>query len=273
MKSEHSINYTDSISLRKYVAVLFLISVPFWLLGAYAKGLSRFLPAGLPISALQLICPLITVAILSRFTMTPDERKRLWLRVIRPNRLRPLWWCIPALLVMPLAIVASLVTMGLLGWHVPAPHVDLGAIILMYVIYSVATIGEEVGWTTYLTDPLQSRYGALGAAIVIGSVWSVWHFIPWAQGGHTLSWILAQGAVTLLARIFMVWIYNNSGHSLISSLLFHASINVAQLFPTNGPSLYHPEVTSAVLIVAAVLVIWKFGPRTLTAPSSTSSAR
>ncbi len=263
---ERSDKRTGSISGKKYIIVLFLTSAPFWLLGGYASGLSRFLPAGLPISALQFVCPLLTVVILGRFTMTPGDRKLLWYKVVHLRGLHPWRWYLPALLVMPLAIAASIACMKLLGWHVPAPQVDLVAVALVYLVYLVAAIGEEVGWTIYLTDALQSRYGALGAAVAIGSIWSVWHFIPWAQGGHTLNWILAQGAVTLLGRIFIVWIYNNSGRSIVSAVLFHASMNAAELFPTNGPSLYHPEVTAVVLAIGIGLFIWKYSAKTLSGP-------
>jgi membrane protease YdiL (CAAX protease family) len=50
-------------------------------------------------------------------------------------------------------------------------------------------LGEELGWSGYAIDLLQARWGALGAGILLGSVWAVWHFVPLAQVHRSPGWI------------------------------------------------------------------------------------
>ena len=50
----------------------------------------------------------------------------------------------------------------------------------VFVIIFVILAGvEETGWSGYATEPLQSRHGLLGAGLILGVVWAVWHIIPY----------------------------------------------------------------------------------------------
>lgn len=39
----------------------------------------------------------------------------------------------------------------------------------------IAGLGEEPGWRGFALPRLQSKYGPLGATIVLGTVWAIWH--------------------------------------------------------------------------------------------------
>jgi hypothetical protein len=71
-------------------------------------------------------------------------------------------------------------------------------------------------------------------------------------------------------RVLMVWLYNNTGKSVFTVALYHASANVSTktIFP--GGSYHAERIISLILVVAAGLVALVWGPRTLTARHSRS---
>jgi hypothetical protein len=104
--------------------------------------------------------------------------------------------------------------------------------------------------------------GVLGAGLSIGTVWAIWHIVPWWLGqGHAIWWVLGQTLATIAMRVTMVWIYARGGQSLALAILFHAMINTSySLFPNQG-SHYNPLVIAAILamtvsVIAAIDSLW-----------------
>jgi hypothetical protein len=48
----------------KFFLLVIVLSIPFWILGAMADDLTKFLPVKLPISSLMAFCPLLAAIIL-----------------------------------------------------------------------------------------------------------------------------------------------------------------------------------------------------------------
>jgi len=94
-------------------------------------------------------------------------------------------------------------------------------------MFLITGIGEELGWMGYAIDPMQNRWGALKASIILGLVWSLFHFIPDLQNRQTADWILWHRLRTVAFRILIVWVYNNTGKSVFSAILFHAVNNLS----------------------------------------------
>ena len=63
----------------------------------------------------------------------------------------------------------------------PVPALSLLSIILFFIACFIGANGEEIGWSGYIISPLQNKYLALKASIVLGIIWAVWYFIPWSQ--------------------------------------------------------------------------------------------
>ena len=87
--------------------------------------------------------------------------------------------------------------------------------------------GEEFGWRGFLLQRVQPRLGMLGASMLIGVVSSVWHlplfFITGTAQSHLPFALFAVRTVSL--SIISTWLYNGTKRSLLSVLLFHASLN------------------------------------------------
>ena len=58
-------------------------------------------------------------------------------------------------------MVLSYVLMRLTGVPVPIPQFTAPAALVLALAFFVAALGEELGWSGYVIDPMQKRWGAL----------------------------------------------------------------------------------------------------------------
>jgi membrane protease YdiL (CAAX protease family) len=243
-----------------YVALTFALSIPFWIAGALTN--IQLLPA-IPVSALGLVCVVGAAAILVCRENGRAGVVALLKRSFDFKRVRATIWYVPIILLMPCIMVLSYVFMRRMGVAMPAPQFSFATTLILFVVFFIAAIGEELGWSGYAIDPLQERFGALGGALLLGAVWAVWHVIPLLSVQRSLVWIAWWSLGTVAMRVIIVWLYNNTGRSVFVAVLFHAMINLTwQLFPVNGSS-YDPRVTGVITAAVAVFVVIVWGPRTL----------
>lgn len=140
------------------------------------------------------------------------------------------------------------------------------------IITFAVQIWEEGGWSGYAVPNLQKRFGALRAALILGSLWGLFHLPVFLVPGQIfdqrvgLITIIVQLVVTMIAgvllRIIMNWVFNNTKGSILIAILFHSSLDAS-----NGGSAYITHLLSAsqlgvyglatilVPLVAAVLLL------------------
>jgi uncharacterized protein len=238
---------------------VFVLSIPFWLVGA-ATGV-QLLP-GLPVAALMFICP-VTAALICVYkeSKTPGVTQLLK-RSFDFERIRPRIWYVPIILLMPGVMVLSYGLMRLMGVELPAPHFTVSAALVMLVAFFVPALAEELGWSGYAIDRMQHRWNALAASILLGSVWAAWHIVPFFQAHRSAAWIAWQCLFTVGARVLLVWIYNNTGKSVFAATVCHAMSNVSIFLPNYG-SYYDPRFSGLFAIFGAAIVTVIWGPRTL----------
>ena len=97
-------------------------------------------------------------------------------------------------------------------------------------------LSEELGWRGFLLPRLQSKIGYMGAAIVIGFLWSAWHLYPetlallWTDGWDAF-WVKEQATLriylseTISACLIMAWLFNRSKGSIFLMIVLHSSSN------------------------------------------------
>jgi membrane protease YdiL (CAAX protease family) len=222
----------------------------------------EWFPTKLPLSALQVVCPLIAALILVHREDGIRGISRLLARVFSYRTIKPTWY-VPILLVMPTIYLLAYGAQGLLGRPLSQWEIPYLTIPMLFVTFFIAAAAEELGWMGYAFDPIQAWWGALRAAIGLGVVWAFFHLVADLQGAHGLGWIAWHrfGAVAL--RVLIVWAYNNTGRSVLAAVLLHATDNVSwQLTPING-SQYDPALTAPITAGAAVIVTFLWGTKTL----------
>ena len=151
----------------------------------------------------------------------------------------------------------------LMGTPIPAPEIAFLPSLALFIAFFIGALGEELGWSGYVIDPMQRRWGALRASIVLGGVWAVYHFVALMQVHRSADWIVGWSVGTVAARVMTVWLYNNTGKSVFATVLFHTTLNLGwQLYPAHG-SFFNPGVTGSIMAVVAAIVVAVWGPQTL----------
>jgi membrane protease YdiL (CAAX protease family) len=247
-------------STMKYLVFLLLtllLSAPFYFWGAYypVDGL----PFGLPISFLMIFVPFFLSLAYAWKENGTKGILFLFKSILDINSAKR-WSILFCLACMPLVALLSYLTMKLFSLPLPAETmIPYNEIPLMLLLYFLGAIPEEFGWTSTLTGPLTKAYGPLKAGIIIGSVWGVWHIIPWSWA-HPPAWIAGMCLLNILMRIAMVYAYMYGGKSLFAALVFHTMINVATgIFPNHGSHIntWVFNVWMAVLLFLTVYFVSK----------------
>lgn len=262
-----SVRHTATSTKRSpwtFFVLVFVLSIPFAVLGAFSDlSFPKELGLNIPISGLMLVCPLIAAVILIYREERLPGVGSLLRCIFDLRRVKHKIWYLPTFLLMPLVMVLLYGALRLTGQPLPAPHISLQTLLLLpilFVAFFLGAIGEEVGWTGYATDPLLARWTALGGALIVGSVWALWHTITYIEAHNAPRWTVAQTLGTIVLRIFIVWLYNNTEHSLFIAISFHSMVNVSEsMF---GPQ-YNPVLSLAIMAAIAVLVVFLWGPKTL----------
>ena len=250
--------------LRFFLTVVAL-SIPFAWLGAVTD---LQLYPGIPVAALAFVCPVSAAALLSYRENGAAAVSALLRRAFDFRRIRAKVWYLPTVLLMPGVTVAASGLMRAMRSPLPTPRFPIPGAFILFLAFLVAALGEELGWSGYALDPMQKRWSALQASVVLGVVWALWHVIAMVEAGQSPAWI-AWGCLDMLGtRVLMVWLYNNTGKSVFAVALYHAiaNLSVKSMFPGGS---YEAERLIALILAATaatVTIIW--GPRTLTRASS-----
>jgi uncharacterized protein len=255
----------------QYFGLVLLISIPFWVLGYFANDITKNLPIRLPISALMAVCPLIAAVILTYQNSNTKSKSTsitvLLQQVMDYKKIQDQKWYWVILFLIPIITVISYALVQLTSTPnqlIPTQPISLIGIILFTILFFVGAIGEEIGWSGYIINPLQQEYGALKASIILGSYWAIWHIIPYNQAGQSVSWIFWQCTGTVFLRIIMVWIFNNTGKSVLGMIVFHTMINISPYLIPDYGSRYNPFIFTVLLIIISLWIITYWNSPTLT---------
>ena len=250
-----------------WVAILAALSVvgllPFY---AFVPDLSKF-TGNLPPAELALLgigVELAAVgpslaAILVAWRMPGAGGARSLFRQFTHWRVHPIWYLVALLLPVPILLGADVIWMALgkqsLVWlRVPsAVPFTIGAAL-------VPPLGEEFGWRGFAQPRLQSRIGALWAAVIVGTLWSTWHLWPLVVPGGAKLFLpsdVAQTYIRLISTaVIYAWIYNSTGGSLPAVMVAHAAHNIDSSFiPGASIDPMHLDPLLGALGYAAVAII------------------
>ena len=139
-------------------------------------------------------------------------------------------------------------------------------LLVIAVPVTLSTFGEEYGWRGYLL-PRLLPLGEIRASVLLGMIWGVWD-LPLLLAGLNYPgvniWlaIIIFTFVTVALSFTYTWFYVASSGSVLVAAVFHASTNqfsdsfwVPPLL--SGVNPFAPSLTSAVLIMALVVVVYR----------------
>jgi uncharacterized protein len=249
-----------------FFGLVFILAVPFWLIGPVVQQrlIPNDTPINLPLSALQFVCPTLAAAILVSRQQGAAGVKRLVARPFDWRRIRPALWYAPIFLLIPLLLAVEYGVLRAMGRAVPLPAFPVWLVPVFFAAFFLPAACEEIGWSGYALEPLQARWSALGAGLLIGLVWAAFHVVPNTQVPHPPMWHIGQFGNTVALRVLLVWIYNNTRGSVFAATALHDMTNVGEfLFPIYG-SYFDAFVFFVIAGITAVIVAVVWGPRTLT---------
>ena len=98
----------------------------------------------------------------------------------------------------------------------------------LYVLLT-SVVGEEIGWRGYALPRLQHQFSALGASLLLGLIWGLWHLpLFWMAGNFhqhiPVSLFLLQ---TMGFSVLYTWMVHDTRGGLRMPHLFHAASNTA----------------------------------------------
>ena len=136
-------------------------------------------------------------------------------------------------------------------------------LVLLFLVF--LAVGEELGWRGYALPGLQRRFGPLGASLILGLLWGIWHIPMFYVPGSVQYGLPIPGYIlaTIGYSLIYTCIVNGARGSVLLACLYHAASNLTLLY---GNALF-PKVVSNLylslpaLALTAILVILISGPR------------
>ena len=186
-------------------------------------------------------------------------------------RFNKIWW-LPTLFLMPaitggalLLAILSVESIPELTWLSNPLTLVVGSSSFIYLLFLGGPLQEEFGWRGYALPRLQARFNALVSSLIVGLMWGLWH-LPYFFIGEAIIYQTAIFGLIIsdiLIAILMTWLYNNTGGSILTALIFHTTISFSWiLFPTletDLGSLYY--LILLILASISITIIW--GPKRL----------
>ena len=250
-----------------WVALVFLITgVGILPLFAYRIDLSKLtFSSSIPIVAgLGIELTAYAPALAAIVTVALFRERRGIRRLLRPVlRWRVgIQWFVVAAIGSTVLFAATDGVRSLLHEPVPSPWFHFpGFAAIAFLIGAVlaGSFGEEVGWRGLGQARLQSRVGALLAAAIVGSVWTLWHLWPAVAPGGLDGTTWTDALLTLVRlvalSVLFAWLYNGSGGSLLVVMVAHAGYDVGVNLVPGANGDHADPVLVGLFAVAALTVV------------------
>jgi membrane protease YdiL (CAAX protease family) len=151
-------------------------------------------------------------------------------------------WYVPILLLNPIVIflgfsgamiftgqTAALLDISLIGTFI------VMFIMLIPIMLPGGPLNEEFGWRGYALDRMQSQWNPVISSIILGLIWALWHLPLFFVDGMSQNLLLTYVPISALLfflqvptfSILYTWLHNNTGGSILTAILFHATWNSA----------------------------------------------
>ena len=203
-----------------FFVLAFLLSWSLWPLVALNPDSTPLVPFG----------PLIAAVVVASLTGGRRDLKHLAAQLAR-WRCGVGWYLLALLIPVAITGLAAAATSAL--GRPMAPDSPLAWISVVATFAStllLVGLFEEVGWRGYALPRLQQKMTGLGAALVLGLIWAVWH-LPELVSDPTRQRPAPQFLIMIVAQsVILAWLYLSTAGALPIVMLSHAMIDTAARF-------------------------------------------
>ena len=250
---------TKNRSLIIFFLLTFILALPVYILvGLSANNIifsSEITLAFLPLATL---IPISAALILTYRESGWVGAKKLLKRSSDYKRVTKKIWYVPTVFLLPFLLILALGATILLGQPLVDAPFPAVALPVMFMLFFIMALCEQVGWMGYAFEPMQDKWNAFKAALLLGLIWALWH-VPIYIFIITDPLLITAQVISLVAiRFLMVWLFDNTGKSVFVVILFHAVYNT-----TIGVLPVNLVILSLFLLITAIIVIFLWGPETM----------
>ncbi|MFA9459487.1 type II CAAX prenyl endopeptidase Rce1 family protein [Thiohalorhabdus sp. Cl-TMA] len=198
----------------------------------------------------------------------PAARRDFLRRLVDPHRVPGPFWAAALGIPPATALAALLVDQGLPGARGAAPAAWLGEpaslTIMTGYLLVFGPLPEEPGWRGYALERLQERLPALGAALLLGALWALWHLPLFLIPGTYQEAVIGLGTirfwgdfvpVLLALSVLMAWVYNHTGGSVLAAIVFHFAANFTGEALGLGPRQALLQASFLLLVTGVVVLV------------------
>lgn len=191
-------------------------------------------------------------------------------RVARTRVAAPWLWAPAAVVLGILPTVAANLLVDPGGFSADlarAPEVlaGFGGGLLFVVLFLITgPIAEEFGWRGFVQPRLRLRWTPVRTAVVLGSVWALWHvplyFLP-GTGQYETGLFTVGGLIFMITCIPLSLLYlfvtERLGGKVWAAILIHFAGNaIGAFFPSEDPVVLVAQLLITVALAAVVLLAW-----------------
>ena len=235
----------DSIkNIPQFFVIILIISLPLYFLASLVPQEMTIL-MGLPLA----LGPIIAGLILVYRENGSGGAKRLLKRSFDYKRITNKLWYLPIIFFWPVLFILAFGVFIFMGETPPDPLFPFVVAPVLFGLFFIFALFEEVGWMGYAFEPMENRWNALNASLILGVIWAIWHLPLYILAGQEPMWIFGQIISLIGIRTLIVFIYNNAGRSVFATILFHAVYNLCAMMITSFyASTGHLITTTFILI-------------------------
>lgn len=142
-------------------------------------------------------------------------------------------------------------------------------ILFTSMLFDGGGLMEEFGWRGFALPILQNKFTPLKSAIILGTLWSIWH-IPVKMNVWPIleffSFYFSFTVSCILLTIIMVYFFNKLGGSVMITIAIHGLCNdsagLGVIFSPENPktnSLVYSGMWIIILAAAVLFILYKEG--------------
>lgn len=187
---------------------------------------------------------------------------------MNPARIAPSWWT--ALLIPPALVLIVLMSLK----HFVSPSYAPNHFWLGVAFGVPAGLFEEIGWTGFAFPKMRLQRSPLGAAVLLGILWGIWHLpainylgAATPHGRYWFAFFLAFTLAMMAMRVLIAWLYQNTESLLLVQLMHISSTGALVVFspPVKPPQEVIWYLVYGCLLWLVVIIIRRTGGRQLIA--------
>ncbi len=212
---------------------------------------------------LGLLTPMITA-----FWLIHKEtglKKDLGRRIFNFKSIKPVYLILTLFLMLASILLAQAVSL-LFGYSanqftITGHYTFSSGVFPVWFLLIIAPIIEELGWHTYGTDVLRTKFNLFYTSIIFALYWGIWHIPLSTIKNYYQSNLVETGliySINFLVSIFpfviiMNWLYYKSNRNIIVPIIFHITAGYFnEIFNTDPMS---KVIQTVILLIFASWII------------------